>query len=313
MRGVHINDLDLTQVRLLAELLRARNISLASRAIGLSQSAASHALAKLRLRLGDPLFTRTAVGLEPTPYGERLGIAAREALDVLVAGLASSRPFDPRTATRDFTVYMSDVGQMVLLPPMLAFLSREGPRITIRSVPIPLDDPGAALSAGEVDLAVGFFTTLTAGFLQSFLFHERYVCIVRAEHPNFGAGMTLEAFQRTPYAVADATGMATHANLAKHLARHGLRPEVALRVPSFHVLPMIIAKSELIAIIPGRLADTFASLVPIMVLPTPVPLPTFDIRVHWHERYHHDPAIVWLRRAFIRVFSRPRAADRRNK
>src|SRR5437879_13705775 len=103
MYTIHMQDmhmaggLDYTQIRLLAELTRLRNVSAASRQIGLSQSAASHALAKLRKQLGDPLFTRTADGFLPTPYGERLGIAAREALDVLVAGLASNRPFDPRT------------------------------------------------------------------------------------------------------------------------------------------------------------------------------------------------------------------------
>lgn len=302
MHGVHMNDLDVSQIRLLAELLRLGNISAASRAIGLSQSAASHALAKLRQRLGDPLFTRTAKGLEPTPYGERLALAAREALEALVAGLASNRSFDPRTATRQYNVFMSDVGQMVLLPPLVAFLNSEAPGVTVRAVPIPLDNPGAALSAGEVDLAVGFFTSLTSGFLQSVLFRERYVCIVRAKHPRFRAGMTLDAFQRVEHAIADASGMATHANVDRYLAKHNVRRKIVLRVPGFHVLPMIVANSDLLAIVAGRLADAFASRVPIEVLPTPVPMPAFDICVHWHQRYHHDPALVWLRRAFVRIF-----------
>jgi len=79
-------------------LLRLRSVSAASQSIGLSQSAASHALAKLRDQLGDPLFTRTGKGVEPTPYGERVGLAARESLDVLRAGLASNPPFDPAKA-----------------------------------------------------------------------------------------------------------------------------------------------------------------------------------------------------------------------
>jgi DNA-binding transcriptional LysR family regulator len=79
MHRMHIRDLDLTQIRLIAELANLGSVSAASRKIGLSQSAASHALAKLRQQLGDPLFTRTKDGFEPTPYGERLGLAAREA------------------------------------------------------------------------------------------------------------------------------------------------------------------------------------------------------------------------------------------
>src|SRR5438128_150293 len=133
MHNMHVQpDLDLTQIKLLAELLRLRHVSMAAQQIGLSQSAASHALAKLRKQLGNPLFTRTAEGFQPTPYGERLGLAAREALDVLVAGLASNRPFDPRTTTRRFTLYANDVGQMVLLPRLLAFLKKEAPGATVR-------------------------------------------------------------------------------------------------------------------------------------------------------------------------------------
>lgn len=92
---MHIHDLDLTQIRLLAELSRSHSVSRAAQRIGISQSAASHALAKLRRQLSDPLFTRTREGFQPTPYGARLCEAACEAVDVLVAGLASHQQFDP--------------------------------------------------------------------------------------------------------------------------------------------------------------------------------------------------------------------------
>src|SRR5262245_64893803 len=115
MHDMHIvPDLYIKQIRLIAELTSLRNISAASRKIGLSQSAASHALSKLRKRLGDPLFTRVGHGLQPTPYGERLGTMARQAFELLVAGLASNRPFDPRMTTRRFVIYANDVGQTVL-------------------------------------------------------------------------------------------------------------------------------------------------------------------------------------------------------
>ena len=86
MHAMHIDDLNVTQIRLIAELLRLRNVSAAADSIGLSQPAASHALAKLRVQFDDPLFTRTPKGFQPTPYGERLGSAAQEAIAVLVAG-----------------------------------------------------------------------------------------------------------------------------------------------------------------------------------------------------------------------------------
>ena len=247
------------------------------------------------------MFTRSAGAFLPTPYGERLGIAAREALDVLIAGIASERPFDPRTTTRRFTLYANDVGQTVLLPRLLAFLKKEAPGATVRTSPIPLENPGAALVSGDVDAAVGFFDNLTTGFRQSLLFRERYVCAVRANHPKFRTGMTLEAFKSSEHAMADATGMA-HAVIDRFLAKHRVQRNVALRVPGFHVLPMIIASSDLLAVIPSRLAEAFVSHVPIKVLPLPISIPPFDIRIFWHERYHHDPALRWFRTAFVKLF-----------
>src|SRR5262245_56916914 len=122
MHDMHVSDFGFTEIRLIAEMLERRKLSAVAARLGLSQSAASHALARMRKRFGDPLFTRSAGEFQPTPYGERLGLAAREALDVLVAGVASNRPFDPRTTTRRFTLYANDVGQMVFLPRLLAFL-----------------------------------------------------------------------------------------------------------------------------------------------------------------------------------------------
>ena len=299
---MHIDQLELTQIRLLAELSRSRSISRAAQRIGVSQSAASHALAKLRKKLDDPLFTRTQDGFQPTPFGARLANASGEALGALLAGLASSDRFDPLASTRVFSFFMNDIGQMIFLPPLLKFLHQQAPGVSVRVLPVPLDNPGAPLSSGAVDFAAGYFDNLTTGFFQSLVFRERYVCIVRTRHPRFRAGMTLDGFKNTEHAVADATGMA-HAVIDRLLARHRIKRNVSLRVPGLHVLPMIVASSDHLAVIPKRLADAFATRVPIKVLPLPVSIPPFDICIHWHERYHQDPAIRWMRRAVVELFA----------
>jgi DNA-binding transcriptional LysR family regulator len=298
---MHIDDLALGEIRLLAELAALRKLSAAAARLGLSQSAASHALAKLRRRAGDPLFVRGGDGFYPTPYGERLSAAARSALDILLDGLAANAPFEPASTARRFNVYMSDVGQIVLLPKLLAFMEREAPRASLRICPIPLEQPGAQLASGEVDLAVGFFGNLTTGFRQSALFRERYVCVVRADHPNFRAGMSAEAFAKSPRALADASGMA-HAVVDEELKKHGLTATPRLTVPQFMVLPLVIANSDLMVIMPSRLAKTFAQLVSIKILRPPVPMRPYDIKVYWHERFQQDPASRWLRQTLVRLF-----------
>jgi DNA-binding transcriptional LysR family regulator len=302
MHAMHIGNLHFTQVRLLAELLRLRNVSAVADRLELSQPAVSHALAKLRHELGDPLFVRTGSGLEPTPFGQRLGAAAREAVDALLAGIASRRSFDPLSSKRQFRFYMSDVGQTVFLPRLAAHLKKYAPAVSIKCVPIPFADPGAGLRSGEVDLAVGIFNNLVTGFHQRFLFNEQYVCVVRTGHPDFRFGMSIEAFRSTQLAIADATGMA-HAAVELLLRDHQLQREDTVRVPTFHVLPSIIAGSDMIAIVPRRLGAAVSQHMKVDVLPLPVAAPAFPIRMYWHDRYHHDPPIVWLRRVFVELFA----------
>jgi DNA-binding transcriptional LysR family regulator len=309
MNTMHIDRLDLTQIRLLAELSRSGSVSRAAQLIGISQSAASHALAKLRMILGDPLFSRTPDGFEPTPFGARVGNASCEALDTLHAGLNSADKFDPRTTTKTFNFFMNDIGQTVLLPPLLRLLKEKAPGASARVLPVPLENPGAALSSGAVDFAVGFFDNLNTGFLQSLVFHEHYVCIVRTNHPKFRSGITLDAFRNAEHAIADATGMA-HAIIDRFLARHRIKRNPTLRVPGLHVLPMLVASSDLIAVVPSRLAEVFAPRVSIKVLPPPIAFPEFDVCIHWHERYHHDPGIRWMRKEFVNLFSHDRRRAR---
>ena len=303
---MHIDHLDITQIRLVAELSRLNSVSAASQRIGLSQSAASHALAKLRRQLGDSLFTRNGHGVQPTPFGERLGRAARESLDVLRAGLASNRPFDPATTSRRFNIYASEIGQMTFLPSLYGLLNKEAPGATVRFHDITVENSGAALSSGEVDFAVGFFDNLTTGFMRSFLNREHYVCAVRTGHPKFKKGMSLDAFLEADHAIAESTGMA-HSKIDQVLARQRIRRRDAVRVPGFHVLPPIIANSDLVAIIPSRLAAAFEGSLSIKALPIPVKFPTLDIQIYWHERYHNDPPNQWFRKIFIKLF-RGRAA-----
>jgi DNA-binding transcriptional LysR family regulator len=301
MHQMHIDDFEFTEIRLMAELSELRKLSAAAARLGLSQSAASHALARLRKRVGDPLFIRSSAGFFPTPYGERLSAAARQALNILLDGFASNEPFDPSMTTRRFNIYMSDVGQMVFLPKLLAFMSDKAPSASLRACPIPLEHPGAALASGEVDLAVGFFTNLAAGFRQSIVFRERYVCVVRSDHPNFRNGMSAEAFAASPRAMADASGM-SHAVMEAELQKHGFGGTIRLVVPQFMVLPLVIANSDLLVLMPSRLADAFSELVSLKILRPPIPLRSYDIRAYWHERFHQDAANRWFRRSLIELF-----------
>ena len=291
---MQIGALHLTQLQLVEALARNGNLTDAAKQIGLTQPAASHALARLRRELQDPIFVRTSEGMRPTPYGSRLAAAVHDALQVLRDGLERSQDFEPRNSKRTFNMFMSDIGQLLYLPPLLARLSTEGAGISLRVRSVPAKAPHLMLETGEVDLAIGTFTMLISGCMQKGLFQDRYVCVVRKDHPAFERGMTAEAFRNVPHALADASGY-VHELLDRSLARQKVRRNVKLHIPHFLVLPLVIARSDLLAIMAKRVADLFAEIVPLKIMPPPTKLPPYDVKLFWHERFHREPANRWLR------------------
>src|SRR3972149_2464718 len=114
---MHLNDLDLNLLRVSDAVLRERGVTVAGERVGLSQPAMSTALGRLRRLFGDPLFVRTPRGMNPTPYAQRIADPVRQALDLLELTLRERTAFDPPPAERTFPFHMSDIGEMVFLPP----------------------------------------------------------------------------------------------------------------------------------------------------------------------------------------------------
>lgn len=302
MIPMHIGALHLNQLRLVDALARNGNLGEAAEQIGLTQSAASHALARLRKELQDPIFIRTSEGMRPTPYGMRVAASVRDALHSLRAGMDKHSEFVPGTSRRTFNVIMSDVSQMLYLPGLLARLSAEAPGVTLRVRAVPAKAPHLILESGEVDLAVGTFTRLIAGCRQKRLYRERYVCVVRRDHPLFEHGMTAVAFCSVLHALVDPKGY-VHERLDRWLAQQKIPRTAKLYVPYFLSLPLVIARSDLLAIMASRVAQTYAEMVPLKIMPPPTKLPAYDTKLFWHERFHRDPANRWLRGLYIDLFS----------
>jgi DNA-binding transcriptional LysR family regulator len=301
MNAMHIDALQLNQLRLVESLARNGTLSGAAEEIGLTQSAASHALARLRKQLQDPLFVRTSDGMRPTPYGIRLAASVRDALQSLHAGLNRYPDFVPGTSSRTFNVIMSDVGQFLYLPGLLSRLSAEAPEVALRAHIMPTKAPHLMLEAGEADLAIGAYTKLIVGCRQRRVYRERYVCVARKDHPQFKQGMTAEAFCSTPHAVVDPRGH-VHEHLDRWLTQQKMSRKAKLHVPYFLSLPPVIAHSDLLVIMAGRLADAFAEMVSLKIMLPPAKLPTYNVSLFWHERFHRDPANLWLRDLYVDLF-----------
>jgi DNA-binding transcriptional LysR family regulator len=303
MKRMHmdLNALHLNQLLLVDALLTNSNLSEAAEQIGMSQSAASHALGRLRKELKDPIFIRTSEGMQATPFGIRLAQAVSQALQLLRGGLEMHAEFAPQTSTRTFNVIMSDVSQTLYLPKLLARLSTEAPGVSLRVAPVPAKAPHLILESGDMDLAVGTFTRLIAGCRQKRLYREKYVCVAREDHPAFAEGMTPEAFCAVSHALVDPKGY-VHEQLDRILTQQKVPRSGKLHVPGFQAVPMVVARSDLLAIMANRLAEVYAELLPLKVMAPPTALPSYEVKLFWHERFHRDPANMWLRNLFIELF-----------
>ena len=296
---MNVRDVDLNLLRVFDAVLREGGVTAAAAILELTQPAVSNALARLRKLFGDALFVRTPSGMEPTPFARELAEPVRQALALLEAALAHGPGFDPASATRAFRFYMSDVGQIEFLPPLVERVQREAPGVRLEAVALDVDDIGAALAAGGLDLAIGFLLGLGPPVRRRALFRDPYACLMRADHPI--RTLTRKKFLEASHALVTYRG--GHRVIEEAFERAGLARKIALRVPHFTVVPMVLERTDLILTLPARVARVFEQRGAFKALPPPIAIPPAEVAVHWHERFEADPGNRWLRERVIELFA----------
>ncbi len=301
---MNLASLDLNLLLAFEALAEERSVTRAAKRVGLSQPAMSNALARLRAALGDPLFVRAARGIQPTPRAQQLAGPVRAALAQLRAALDQKPAFDPASSSRSFTIATTDYGEFLLMGPLARLVSAEAAGVTlvVRRLERIFVPPEQELQAGALDAAIGFFPDSTALRPDTYaraLAEERNVCIARRGHPRIRQRLTLEQYAAAGHAgifyASEGPGLVD--NL---LAARNLRRRLVVQAPHFVTVPYIVAASDLVATLPERLALAFRRHLPLSVFNLPLPLPTFTLRLVWHQRTHDDPAHQWLRDALAR-------------
>ncbi|MEZ4470296.1 MAG: LysR substrate-binding domain-containing protein, partial [bacterium] len=155
-------------------------------------------------------------------------------------------------------------------------------------------EPFEGLASGAVDVAIGVVAPEAVGLLRLVLLRERFVCLVRTDHPEVGDRLDLETFCRLPHALISPSGRGGGV-VDEALARLGRRRRIALRIRFFLAAPFALARSDLILTAPSRLAHELAATLPLRVVEPPLELPAFDLCLFFHERQRDDPGHRWLR------------------
>jgi DNA-binding transcriptional LysR family regulator len=297
-------ELDLNLLRVFDVLMQERKVVAAARRLGLSAPAVSNALARLRRVTADPLFTRTAQGMEPTAHALAMAPTVNQALAALQQSLARPAAFDPLRSQRRFRVAMTDIGEVVFLPTLLRALQAQAPQVSLSTLRNTSTDLRDEMARGTVDLAVGWLPDLDAGFHQRRLFEQRYVCLMAASHPLAKGKLTWARYQEARHAVVAAEGTG-HDRADRHMRQHGLHRVVALQLPHFMAVPWIAAETDLVFTVPERLAQKAAGpqgLAGLVVRPLPLDLPAFEVNQFWHQRQHEDAGHRWLRGLWAELF-----------
>lgn len=296
-----LTGVDLNLVLALDALLAERHVTRAAARLGLTQSAASHALARLRDLFGDPLLVRGARGaMIPTPRAEALAPQVHRVL-VDLAGVLRGDSFDPATSRRVFRIGASDYAEVVLLPKLIERVAKLAPGIDlwVHSFGDHGDDE---LAAGTLDVvfAPPRGAARGAGGYEKVLFDEGFTCIVRAANPLAGGKLTLARYCSAAHLLVAPRGT-PGSFVDDALAEHGRSRRIALAVPHFLVVPHIVAGSDLVATLASRVAALFTETLGLVAMPPPVQLPRFQIALAWHERNHQDAAHRWLREQVLAV------------
>jgi len=295
---MNVRDVDLNLLRVFDAVLREHGVTAAAAGLGLTQPAVSNALARLRGVFGDPLFVRTPTGMDATPFARELAEPVRQALALLEAALAHGPGFDPASAARAFRFYMSDLGQIEFLPPLIERVQRAAPGVRLEAVALDVEDLADALATGALDLAVGFLPGLGAPVRRRALFRDPYLCLMRADHPI--KALTKRKFQEASHALVTYRG--GHRVVEEALERAGLARRIALRLPHFTVVPMVLERTDLLCTLPARVARVFERRGRLKSLAPPMAIPPADVAVHWHERFEAEPGNRWLRELLIELF-----------
>lgn len=291
-----MNDLrriDLNLLVILDALLGEQHVTRAAERLHLSQPAVSHALARLRDLLGDPLLVRAGSGLVPTARALELAAPLAETL-AQVQSLLAPNTFDPASARRTFRLAMSDYGAAIILPGLIRTLRKEAPGIDLQISHASREGMVEGLLNGDIDLAAGVLPELPGELRSSPLFEERYVCLLDRQSLPEDGQLDLPTYLSRPHVLLEMRGSGTP-EIERTLTALRERRRVAISLPHWSVAPRLISGTDLILTVASRALNEVDDE-SLIVVPPPFEIAPFTFVSAWHKRRGGDQALNWLNR-----------------
>jgi DNA-binding transcriptional LysR family regulator len=298
-----VRDLATLDLRLLVvfdSLARLGSVSATARALDIQQPAVSQGLRRLRLLFNDELFLRVARRMEPTPLAASLREPIAGIVEIARERILSTPVFVPRESRREFRIAATDFGAVTLLSLLLPRLATTAPNVRLHLTPL---DAGifGDLDAGRVDLGIGIIAGTPASIRSKTVFVDRYAFAMRAGHPAMKSRQSAALFRRAQYVVVTSL-IGTTVDASTFLSTNFSPVQIMLRIPTYAVLPTILTRTDLIALVPSTAGRAMFPGNDIAYVKPPFTLPEITVAVVWHARSDADPALRWLRDEVATLF-----------
>ena len=303
-----LSQIDANLLVALDVLLEERHVTRAAARLGVTQSAMSQTLARLRDALSDPLLVRSGSKMVATPRAEALRAPLRSALGALERALVDDATFDP-DSDRRFELSCLDVYAVSLVPRLIEELARAGERLSLDVRPLRVDSVWEDLRSGASELALVGPPEIPSDISHAPLLEERMLSLVRRGHPLLDGPITPERFTSWPHAVFSLTGRGEYP-IDRALSELGVTRRVIGRTPYFLSAPSLVIESDVIVSVPRSAACAFARSWPVELFAPPFPPMTYWVRMAWPSYLDADPSHVWLRDQVARLGAQLGASSR---
>ena len=289
-----LHDLDIGLLTAFETMLRERHVSRAADALGITQSALSSRVARLRNYFGDQLFVAVAGrGMTPTPRAVALAASLAETMAQLRTLTGPAPSFDPHSSDQTFVIAAYDNPAAILGPDLVPALKRSAPNIRLAFVLPGRDTVADTLERGAADLFVGASKAGDDRLIGQTLFNDVFMTAQRRGHPRGGSPLTLDAFCAADHLLISANGAGFTGLVDEALAKLGRKRRVSVSIQSYALAPVILASSDCLCTLPHRFLKQFETT--LEVFTPPLDLGHFPLRALWHPRVKDDAAHRWLR------------------
>jgi DNA-binding transcriptional LysR family regulator len=292
-KPINLRTIDLNLLVFFDALMSERHVTRAANKVSISQSAMSNALSRLRHVFKDDLFIRTSKGMEPTLRALELGQSIGQILQQTSRLMSSDIHFDPLISNRSYSIRMSDLIGALVLPVLVTNLSSSAPNISLDVLHISPEKTVELLESDQLDIALSTDLEHNNSIRSQALISDRMVCILRKGHPLSSGKLTLKKFFDGKHlrVSMSPTDIRFVDNV---LAGQGHKRDVVINVPHWLLIPEILKKTDLIAVISERLASNFTNE-DLVLRPLPFMANYFHWTMYWHKRYEHSQSHQWLR------------------